>query len=151
MTLTLSTARTAAFALSLFALSGLAVPGQGHAADPKPLGSFKDWYAFAYDENGGKVCYMVSRPKKADPAAKQRGDTYVLITHRPKDKTFDVFSVTAGSPYKKDSKVQLQIDKQKFELFTKDDAAWAADQADRKIVDTLLKGSGLTVKVTSAR
>ena len=65
-----------------------------------------DWSAFTDDEGGGKkVCYAGSEPKKETGEYKARDETFVLITHRPDEKTTDVVSVTAGYTYKKDSDV----------------------------------------------
>ena len=78
------------------ALAALDLFRTAMAAEPQLLGSFRDWNAFSYEENGNKVCYMSSRPKKDEGNYKQRGDIYVLITHR-REKSLDVVSVTTVS------------------------------------------------------
>ena len=121
-------------------------------AKTKVLGTFQDWKAFAYEENGQKVCYISSLPKKLEPAGKSRGDAYVLITHRPAEKTFSVVSVAAGYAYKKDSEVTVKIGRNSFQLFTDKDTAWAREEAtDRDISAAIRNGKSMVVKGTSVR
>ncbi len=121
-------------------------------AKTKVLGTFQDWKAFSYEENGQKVCYISSQPKKISPKGKARGDAYILVTHRPAEKSFGVVSITAGYTYKKDSEVQVKIDRNNFKLFTDGDTAWARDESSDKAVSTALKsGKSMTVKGVSSR
>ncbi|QQP89942.1 hypothetical protein IGS68_01290 [Skermanella sp. TT6] len=134
------------------ALATLASGTSAIAAEPQLIGSFNDWNAFSYDENGQKVCYMSSRPKKDEGNYKQRGDIYVLITHRPAEKSLDVVSVTTGYTYKEKSETTVSIGNQNFKLFTDGDTAWARDErTDRALVDAIRSGSAMIVKGTSNR
>ena len=98
------------------AIAALASSGTAMAAEPQLLGSFRDWNAFSYEENGNKVCYMSSRPKKDEGNYKQRGDIYVLITHRPAEKSLDVVSVTTGYTYQPNSEATVAVGNQNFKL-----------------------------------
>ncbi|WP_158043487.1 invasion associated locus B family protein [Skermanella pratensis] len=134
------------------ALATLASGTAATAAEPQLIGSFNDWNAFSYDESGQKVCYMSSRPKKDEGNYKQRGDIYVLITHRPAEKSLDVVSVTTGYTYKEKSETIVSIGNQNFKLFTDGDTAWARDEkTDRALVDAIRSGSAMIVKGTSNR
>lgn len=144
------TARGAAVAALAFVLFGQSA----HAADPKLLGSFKDWNAFAFDEGGHKVCYMSSQPKKKDPANAKRGDIYVLVTHRPAEKSFDVVSFIAGYPFKKDVEATVDVGAKNFKLFTDGETAWARDaDTDKAVVAAMkdTKGKPMVMKGTSGR
>lgn len=121
------------------------------ADEPRQIGAFKDWAAFAYTENGAKVCYMASEPKKHEGNYDKRGDIYALVTHRPADGTKGEFSYIAGYPYKKDQTVSLRIDGKTFDLFTHDETAWAQEGDDAKIVKAIRSGSNLIVKGTSSK
>ncbi|UEM21492.1 invasion associated locus B family protein [Skermanella mucosa] len=134
------------------ALATLASGTTATAAEPQLIGSFNDWNAFSYDESGQKVCYMSSRPKKDEGNYKQRGDIYVLITHRPAEKSLDVVSVTTGYTYKEKSETIVSIGNQNFRLFTDGDTAWARDEkTDRALVDAIRSGSAMVIKGTSNR
>ena len=116
------------------------------------LGDFGDWSAFRFQESGKPVCYLASQPTKAEGNYSQRGDIYVIITHRPSEGTRDEVSIVAGYSYKKDSTVELKIGDVKKKLFTQDDAAWAADkETDQELVQAMIRGHSMVVKGTSSR
>ncbi|SMH57817.1 invasion associated locus B family protein [Azospirillum agricola] len=145
--------RTAGAALVL-AASLLVIAGPAGAADPRLLGTFKDWNAFAFEEKGSKVCYISSQPKKKEPAAAKRGDVYVLVTHRPTEKTLDVVSFIAGYPFKKESETVLDVAGKSFKLFTDGETAWARDSDTDKAVTAAMrdaKGKPMVVKGVSGR
>ena len=148
--LPLRTVRGAAVA----ALALLASAQGALAAEPKVLGTFKDWNAFAFDEGGHKVCYMSSQPKKKDPANVKRGDIYVLVTHRPGEKSFDVVSFIAGYSFKKESEASVDLGSKSFKLFTDGETAWARDaDTDKALVAAMkdAKGKPMVMKGTSGR
>ena len=134
---------------TLFAAALTAAPAA--AADPRHLGTFKDWNAFAFEEKGQKVCYISSQPKKTEPKAK-RGDIYALVTHRPSEKTLDVVSIIVGYPFKKGSEAEVSVDGKEFKLFTDGETAWARDaESDRAVTAALRDGKQMVVKGVSGR
>lgn len=133
--------------------AALALAGAAPASAQTFISTFGDWNAF-HDGNGkDKVCYVASLPKTTAPQNVQRGKTYVLISHRPAEKARNVFEFRAGYPYKDGAEVELSVDGNKpFKLFTKDDAAWARDEAtDQAIAEAMKKGKAMTVIGSSAR
>ncbi len=143
-------ARLPGLLTTLCALTLAASPAA--AADPETLGAYTDWTAYTFTENGNKVCYMASAPKEAKGNYDRRGDIFVLITHRPADKTRDVVSVVAGYSYKADSDVRVDIDGKNHTLFTHGERAWARDSAtDRRLVDAMRSGRKMVVRGTSER
>ena len=70
--------------------------GSAIAAAPKVLGEYGDWIAYYYRDGAGPVCYMASTPKKDEGKYSKRGDIYIVVTHRPSEKSFDVINVNAG-------------------------------------------------------
>src|SRR5215813_4749354 len=127
----------------------LAAPAS--AQTPKPIGTFGDWQALTYEENGKPVCYVVSEPTKKEGQYTTRGQVYALVTHRPADKKLNVFTIISGYDYKEGSEVLLEIGDQKFTLFTQESMAWAQDEDDPKIVAAMKKGTGMVVHGTSSR
>ena len=130
------------------------------ADEPKSFGVFSDWEAVTFKDAKGKVCYITSHPKKADAAImnRQAALTYVMVTHRPAEKTFDVVNIVAGYNYKDGSKVTVDIDNEKLNLYTANNAAWAWDNptaddqaTDKKLVEAMRKGTSLVVHGTTAR
>ena len=117
------------------------------------ISTFGDWNAFHDGVGRDKVCYIASLPKSTAPQNVQRGKTYILITHRPAEKTRNIFEFRAGYAYKDGSEVEVGIDGNKpFKLFTNDTAAWAQDApTDLAISEAMKKGKALTVTGASAR
>ncbi|WP_300088881.1 invasion associated locus B family protein [uncultured Nitrosomonas sp.] len=143
--------RIFAKALMLSAVS-LMAGNVAQAADPKAIGEFGDWIAYVYTEGGNKVCYMAGKPQKEEGNYTKRGAVYALITHRPADKSKNVFSFVAGYPYKQNSEVTVSIGSQRFKLFTESETAWAPDSAtDNKLIAAIRSGSQMVVNGTSSQ
>ncbi len=137
--------------LPIFAIFAVFVP-PASAQTFGLIDNFGDWSAFAGSDDGGRVCYMASAPKKEEGKYTKRGKTYITITHFADERSFDVVSVTAGYSYKKGSEVEVAIGDAKHKLFTKGEGAWAYDsKADRNLVKALKAGSKAIVRGVSTR
>jgi hypothetical protein len=129
----------------------------GAAAQDQPdyLGVNDAWYGFRYDEGGNPVCYMASQPQDTEYSqpVSSRGDSYMLITHRPAEGSQDVVSFYAGFPFREGSPVTVTIDgEEQFTLFTSGETAWPENEAaDRALVEAMLAGAEMVVQSTSAR
>lgn len=122
------------------------------AADPKPLGGFKDWQAYSWVENGRKVCYMLSRPSKSLPQGVKRGSIYLMVTHRPGSGSKEEVSHVTGYTYKGKSSVEVLIGNRKFLMATDRDVAWVPEgESDAKLIKAMRSGSKLTIKGLSSR
>ena len=133
--------------LTLFGYVGIAA-----AATPQILGEYGDWIAYYYRDNAGPVCYMASTPKKDEGKYSKRGDIFVVVTHRPNEKSYDVVNINAGYTYKKNIQVELKIGAKTFYLFTDGDKAWAMkDKDDKDIVAAMKRGSRMIVDGVSSR
>ena len=121
-----------------------------NAAEQKLIGEYGDWLAYYYRDNAGPVCYMASIPKKDEGKYTKRGDIYVVVTHRPNEKSYDVVNINAGYDYKINSETELKIGAQTFKLFVSGDKAWAMSSKDDKdIVNAMKRGSRMIVNGTS--
>ena len=138
--------------VAVLASSGFATITTAQAQTPQLIGTYGDWSAYRFTENGNKVCYMVAQPETAVGNYTKRGDIFALITHRPADNTRNVFSYMTGYSYKEGSDVSVKIDNRNFNLFTQGDTAWAADAAtDNNIAQAVQAGNRMIVKGTSSR
>jgi hypothetical protein len=123
-----------------------------YAAEPESVGEFGDWVAYVYIEEGNKVCYMLSKPVKEEGNYTKRGNVYALITHRPAEKSKNVFSFVAGYPYKANSEVTVNIGAQRFKLFTQNETAWAPDSAtDNKLTAAVRGGNQMMISGVSSQ
>ncbi|NQU60301.1 MAG: hypothetical protein HQ512_04155 [Rhodospirillales bacterium] len=140
------------FAFLCLALLCSAVFAPARAEEAKLIGGFGDWEAFRESDGGKIVCYIGSEPKKSKGKYKKRGDAYVLITHRPAEKTTHVVSFKAGYIFQKGDEVDVIIGNKEFKLFTDAGHAFAYDQnADKDMVKAMVRSAKMIVKGTSSR
>ena len=110
------------------------------------------WKAYAYSEDGNKVCYMAAQPQKHEGDYTRRGDIYAMVAHRPAEDATNVVSFVIGYTFQKESRVKVNIDGDEFTLFTHQDTAWAADpEADEALVKSMRAGRKMVVEGTSSR
>ena len=134
------------------AAASLAGTVLAQTAEPEAIGTFGNWQAVTFDEGGKKGCYVTSKPTKEEGNYTQRGRVYVLVTHRPADKSYDVVSFVAGYVYGDAGDVTVTLDQTQFDRFTPQDSAWAIDAAtDRDLVNAMKKGDSMVVKGKSSR
>jgi hypothetical protein len=137
----------AAFAALVLAVPAGAQQTKGKQPVPERLGEPSGvWSAYTYKVANGKVCYLVGEPQ-----SKRKGAN-ALVTHNTADKTTNVVSFIAGYNFADKAEVDLDIDGQKFKLFTEKDTAWARDaETDRKIVEAMIRGKQAVVKGAPAK
>lgn len=121
----------------------------------KPRGLLKNpgaWGAFSLNEGKGLACYLAGQPKDSKPTGVKRGPIWLLVTHRPYKKIEGEIGVYVGYPLKASSTVTIDIDRQKFKLYTVDDTAWVEDaKMEVKLVAAMRKGRRMVIKGTSKR
>ena len=115
------------------------------------INNFGDWSAFYDGQGRNKVCYTASVPKKEKGNYTSRGNTYVLVTHRPGEKKRDIFEMRAGYIFKKDSQATLDIDGQLTKLYTVRGSAWAEDKIEPKLLKMMIRGRSMVLKGVSTR
>jgi hypothetical protein len=102
------------FLICIFTIASIAT---ANAADPKKISEKRDWAAYIFTGDAGKVCYIASAPKKQKGKYKKRGQPYALVTNRPKQKINGEVNFIAGYNFKKGSSVKVKINKKTFKLF----------------------------------
>jgi hypothetical protein len=113
----------------------------------KELGTIDSWTAYEARDKTGRVCYVYGEPKKSEPSGAKRKQPMMMVTHRPEEKIANVVSVMEGYTLKDGSNVALDVGKTKFELFSKDDSAWArTSELDKTIVTAMAKAKQVIVK-----
>ena len=137
-----------------FVLMALALPCMA-AKDPglENLGTFGEWTAYTYNDGTGKICYIASQPTKSSGKYTKRDDVFLMITHRPAEKAFNVVNVVAGYTYQKGSVPTMTVDKKKaVSLIVHQDSAWAKDaKTDKTLVEQMKAGSQGILKGKSKR
>lgn len=112
--------------------------------------TYGDWNVYTVAQGGKTVCYITSAPTKKSGNYSSRGEPYTMITHRSAN--VDEVSVSSGYTYKDKSDVKTTIDGTQFNMFSKDELAWAYDEKqDSAMVSAMKKGSKMAVKGTSRK
>ena len=133
-----------------FAVIGSA--GVGTAYADEDLGKFKDWHAHTYQEDGGKVCNMWSRPISHEEGGKARGDIFAFVTHRPNDGSRrNEVSLEMGYPADPKNPVKVTIGSKSWSFFVLDSSAFAHSTDDAESVKAMQAGSRLVIGGVSAR
>ena len=140
----------------VFAAASLAATQVSADSGPTLLGAFKNWSALQAVSRDGKSCYAMAQPKSSEPKGAKRDPIYFLINTWPARPVKDEVEVVAGYEFKADSSVTVEVGKEKFELFTKNDGdsgtAWMKDAGEEaRLVAAMSKGATATVTGTSAR
>ncbi|GIL40536.1 invasion associated locus B family protein [Roseiterribacter gracilis] len=130
------------FRYASLVLAAFLVPALAQAqTEPVPKGTYGDWSIYSYREKGGPVCYAAAKlPPSTNGAPKRTG--WVMITHRPGEKTRGVVSVLPGYTFKDRSTALVSVGGKQFTLYTQGDTAWAADADDPRLVEAI-RTSGL--------
>lgn len=124
-----------------------AAPAAGDMPKTESLGSAGGWSAYASRDSTGRVCYLAGHPQKSEPGGASRRQPMAMVTHRPTENIANVVSFVEGYTLKPGSDVKLEAGGKSFELFTRDDSAWArTSDLDRTIVETLARGGSAVVK-----
>jgi invasion protein IalB len=136
----------------LAALAAGTVDGHAQApAAPTLLVQSRDWGAFA-SQGGAKTCYAISKPQKMDPATLDHGTVFFFVTTKVAEKIQNEPSLQVGYSFKEGSSVTVDVDGQKFSLFTKADGAWlASTQDEAALIAAMRKGRQLVAQGASRR
>ena len=95
---------------------------------------------------------MASEPTKSSGKYSKRDDVFLMVTHRPSEKAFNVVNTVAGYTYKKGSSASIQVDKNTpMDLFTNDDTAWTnTAKTDAAITKQMRAGNVAVIKGKSS-
>ncbi|MCB1479835.1 MAG: invasion associated locus B family protein [Tepidamorphaceae bacterium] len=112
----------------------------------------RDWAIFVGQENGGKVCTVVSQPKVVKPDGLNRGDIYFYVTKRPNEGVRFEISVKTGYTYYSGSETEVKVGDSVFKLFTNEDWAFTDNAAEEeRLVNAMRAGSSMVVTGKSSR
>jgi invasion protein IalB len=121
---------------------------------PKLLGQYGDWGAYAASPAGKKVCFAISKPttSQTNPPNRPRNPAYMFISTRPADKVANEVSVVIGYPFKAGSEASADVGSTSFALYTQQDGAWIKNAADEAhMVEAMRAGQTAVIKGGSAK
>jgi hypothetical protein len=121
---------------------------------PKLLGQYGDWGAYAASPAGKKVCFAISKPtsSQTNPPNRPRNPAFIFISTRPADKVANEISVVIGYPFKAGSEASADVGSTSFALYTQQDGAWIKNAADEAhMVEAMRAGQSVVIKGGSAK
>ena len=120
-------------------------------ADSTSLGTFKQWTALSFPDDGGISCMMWSQPEEREVSMEGRGDAFLFVTHRSSPPEFDAVTLDNGYAFGEGTEVGVSIGKQEFVLATNGSSAWILHAADNaKMVKAMRAGYRMRVQGISA-
>lgn len=141
--------------LKILALTAatIAMPMAAMAQAPVPIKQHNAWGAYSYnDARAGKICYILSIPTIKEPADRDHGDVFFLVSQKPNKSGKLEPQIEVGYPLKADAAVSVEIDGKKFDMFSKGNNAWVKDLADEPtLVASMRAGRSMKVSAESSR
>jgi len=135
--------KTCYISSGFFVLAFIVGAGQA-SAQSVLLGSNGAWEASMEKAGSKQVCFMGSEPIKKVGKIKSRARSYLMVAHRPQEKSLNVVSYRSGYDFKPGSEVKIVIAKKTYKLFTDDGYAFAYDsKSDGLLVKAMIKGNRL--------
>ncbi|MGH6990581.1 MAG: invasion associated locus B family protein [Stellaceae bacterium] len=111
------------------------------------LGGSGQWGAYVDDARGGKICYLIGKPRGTGSGHAKNDGVRMSVTHRPADKVKDVVNFMLGFRARKGRGATLNIDGHKYNLFTQKSGAWTRDAAtDHTVVTAMMRGRQAAIK-----
>src|ERR1700674_1556479 len=92
-----------ALSLALALLLAPSAPVVAQAPEIIKLGSAQGWEAYTDAGKGAKICYLIGKPSKSEPAGAKRSAIFASVTHRPGEKRTNEVSFTSGYLFKEGS------------------------------------------------
>lgn len=151
-------------ALATFLLIGALTGSPGEAkplakpatsgSEPRLVGQYGAWGAYAATQNGKSVCFVLAKPTKSqtNPPGRSRDPAYLFISTRPAERVRNEVSAMMGYPLKASSDVTFEVGNAHFAMYTQGDGAWIKNAAEEPaLVEALRKGADVTVKGISTR
>lgn len=138
----------------LFLVAGIGLAPGMAAAEETPLGTFKDWQAYSFEEDGNTVCVVWSTPQAETGNYTRRGPVRIFVAHRTwaRPKRVNEISIETGYTYKENSDAVATVGNEKFEMFTDGDTAWnRASEDDAKMIRAMRIGNEMIVEGESNR
>ena len=139
--------------VSLVAFLAAVPSGAAMAQTPKAIKQHKAWGAYTYqDARAGKICYVLSIPTTKEPADRDHGDVFFLVSQKPDGSKGYEPQVEVGYPLKEKSEVTVNIDGKSYVMFTQGNNAWLKDVSkEPELVDAMKAGRTMKVSGQSKR
>ena len=119
---------------------------QAIAEEVKKIGKFKDWETIVIKNDSKLVCFAQSKPVLQSPKSYKR-EARLFVSFRPNEKILNEISITAGYKFNNQNSITAKSGKFKYKFdIAQENFAWMADnKMEKKMVNTMKKGSRIMV------
>ena len=134
------------------ALSLTAITTSAYAQSPTRIKQHKAWGAYSVKNDGGTICYVLSVPTEKQPADRDHGDVFFMLARHPGQSASLEPQFKVGYPFAEQSRVTLDIDGKKFNMYTQGENAWMEDPTQEgQVVEAMRAGSNMSLEGKSRR
>ncbi len=137
--------------ICFFATCFFPLQSKPSSSNPTLVSKHKNWSVYKVKQGKNFVYYALTYPIQSKGKYSKRGDVYMLITNRPKEKSYNVVSFHAGYPFKNGATAKIKIDNDSFTAFSSGETCWFPDDLDEKVTTSFSKGSKVIVESQSSR
>ena len=142
--------RLAAIAAVLGMLLGVAAGDE--AVSASLIKRNNAWSAYSEDAPGGKLCFILSSPTQQEPADRNHGEVFFMLARHPDPDIGVQPRFSAGYLFKDNTTLVLDIDGQRFTMFTRGRDAWVRTLGDDALVVEAMKaGQKMSISAESRR
>lgn len=126
------------------------VPANAQSATK--IGQHNAWGTYSYNQNNGKVCYVLTVPTSKEPASLNHGDIFFFVSQRPGQQVTYEPQFIASYDFQSNSKVEVKVGSRSFSMFTKGKSAWVENAAEEPALIAAMKsGADMQVSARSGR
>ncbi len=138
--------------IAALTLAAFAMTNSASAQSPNRIKQHNAWGAYSHQSASGKICYILSIPVKKEPADRDHGEVFFMLSQHPgKNGTLEP-QFTVGYPFQESSKVSLVIDGKSFSMFTRGSSAWMENRAEEsQVIDAMRAGKDMSISGFSRR
>lgn len=139
--------RSASLAVAFIAISSSCALAQ----TPRPLGAYKSWTAWTFQENQSKVCYIYSDASSKKPAALDHGRVGFSVRRLKNGKTRTEASLQTGYEFAP-RPIKVSVDGKSFTMIPRGKHAWLRrEEREGEFLRAITKGRDMTVEAVSRR
>ena len=138
-------------ALTALFLSG-PLAGQGLAAEPTPVATFKDWSVFTRQVDGDLICFAATEAKDKAPKSVNHGDVFFLIATWKSGAATNQPSLMTGYNLKDAPPPTLRVGSDKWEMYVDQNEAFIeAAKDEQALISAMRRGADMRISAVSAR
>ena len=121
------------------------------ANEPKSLGKYKNWEAFSFNSEKGKVCFAQTIPTERSPKKFGVASARLFVSFRKQENIKDEISVTGGFNYKPNT-IVAKSGKNDFSFdLVKGKFAWIQDKEEEfNLIKLMKKATKLSISSSTA-